>query len=77
MNHAQRAQELFYAGYNCAQAVFCAFAEDMGLDLDAAARLSSSSAAAWAACGSSVGPWPGRSWPWGCSGAIPTCRTRP
>ena len=42
MNHAQRAQELFYAGYNCAQAVFCAFAEDMGLDLDAAARLSSS-----------------------------------
>ena len=42
MNRHQRAQDLFYAGYNCAQAVFCAFAEDMGLDLDAAARLASS-----------------------------------
>lgn len=41
-DHATRAQDLFYAGYNCAQAVFCAFAEDMGLDLDAAARLASS-----------------------------------
>ena len=41
-DHATRARELFYAGYNCAQAVFCAFAEDMGLDLDAAARLASS-----------------------------------
>ena len=42
MDHAKRAQELFYAGYNCAQAVFCAFAADMGLDLETAARLSSS-----------------------------------
>ena len=42
MDHSQKAQELFYAGYNCAQAVFCAFAEDMGLDLDTAARLASS-----------------------------------
>lgn len=42
MNHAQRARELFYAGYNCAQAVFCAYAEDMGLELDAAARMASS-----------------------------------
>ena len=42
MDHAKRAQELFYAGYNCAQAVFCAFAEEMGLDRDTAARLSSS-----------------------------------
>ena len=41
-DHAKRAQELFYAGCNCAQAVFCAFAEDMGLDLDTAARLASS-----------------------------------
>ena len=41
-DHAQRAQELFYAGYNCAQAVFCAFAADMGLEPEAAARLSSS-----------------------------------
>lgn len=42
MDHSQKAQELFYAGCNCAQAVFCAFAEDMGLDLDTAARLASS-----------------------------------
>ena len=42
MHHPQRAQALFYAGYNCAQAVFCAFAADMGLDLETAARLSSS-----------------------------------
>ena len=41
-DHAKAAQDLFYAGYNCAQSVFCAFAEDMGLDLEAAARLSSS-----------------------------------
>lgn len=41
-DHAKRAQDLFYAGCNCAQAVFCAFAEDMGLDLDTAARLASS-----------------------------------
>ncbi len=42
VGHAQRAQELFYSGCNCAQAVFCAFAEDMGLDPDTAARLASS-----------------------------------
>ena len=41
-DHAKAAQDLFYAGYNCAQSVFCAFAEDLGLELDAAARLSSS-----------------------------------
>ena len=42
MNHEEKARELFYRGYNCAQAVFCAFAEDMGMDLETAARLSSS-----------------------------------
>ena len=42
MDHAQKARELFYVGYNCAQAVFCAFAEDMGMELRTAARLSSS-----------------------------------
>ena len=42
MDHAKRAQELFFEGYNCAQAVFCAFAQDMGLEPEAAARLSSS-----------------------------------
>ena len=42
MNHSEEAQRLFKAGYNCAQAVFCAFRDQTGLDLDAAARLSSS-----------------------------------
>ena len=42
VNHADRARELFYAGYNCAQAVFCAFCDLTGLDIDTAARLSSS-----------------------------------
>ena len=42
MNHAQEAQRLFMQGYNCAQAVFCAFCDETGLSLAAAARLSSS-----------------------------------
>ena len=42
MDHAEKAKELFLAGYNCAQAVFCAFCDETGLDVDAAARLSSS-----------------------------------
>ena len=42
MDHGQRAKELFYQGYSCAQSVFCAFCGDMGMDLDTAARLASS-----------------------------------
>ena len=42
MDHAKEAERLFLSGYNCAQAVFCAFCDETGLDLDAAARLSSS-----------------------------------
>lgn len=42
MNHAEEARRLFLAGYNCAQAVFCAFCDETGLGLDAAARLASS-----------------------------------
>ena len=42
MNHEERARQLFLEGYNCAQAVFCAFCEDMGMDIGQAARLSSS-----------------------------------
>ena len=42
MNHAEEAKRLFLAGYNCAQAVFCAFRDLTGMELDAAARLSSS-----------------------------------
>ena len=42
MNHADLARELFLEGYNCSQAVFCAFCDLTGLDIDTAARLSSS-----------------------------------
>ncbi len=42
IDHAQRARELFMEGYNCAQAVACAFGDVTGLDVDEAARLSSS-----------------------------------
>ena len=42
MNHAEEAKRLFLEGYNCAQAVFCAFCDLTGMDIDAAARLSSS-----------------------------------
>ena len=37
-----RAEELFYAGYNCAQSVFCAFEEQTGIPRAQGARLSSS-----------------------------------
>ena len=41
-DHAERAKALFLEGYNCAQAVFCAFIDVTGLSLSDAARLSSS-----------------------------------
>ena len=42
VSHAERARELFYSGYNCAQSVFCAFTDVTGFDLDTSARLASS-----------------------------------
>ena len=42
MDHAKEAERLFLEGYNCAQAVFCAFRDLTGMDLDAAARMASS-----------------------------------
>ena len=42
IDHAERAKALFLEGYNCAQAVFCAFTDLTGLDMDTAARLASS-----------------------------------
>ena len=41
-DHGQRAYDLFLEGYNCAQAAFCAFGDDTGMDREAAARLASS-----------------------------------
>lgn len=42
MDHKKEAVELFCSGYNCAQAVFTAFRDVMGLDKDTCLRLSSS-----------------------------------
>lgn len=42
MNHEEEARRLFMQGYNCAQAVFCAFCDETGLDIDTAARMASS-----------------------------------
>ena len=42
MDHASEARRLFLEGYNCAQAVFCAFIDLTELDLETAARVSSS-----------------------------------
>lgn len=40
--YSKKAGELFLQGYNCAQSVFCAFAEDLGIDFETALKLSSS-----------------------------------
>ena len=42
MNHILEARELFCSGYNCAQAVFTAFRDVMGLDKETCLKLSSS-----------------------------------
>lgn len=41
MDHSQKARELFESGYNCTQAVVCAFCDVTGMEIDQAARLSS------------------------------------
>jgi len=40
--HSELAKELFKKGYNCSQAVFAAFCDETGLDMDTALKLSSS-----------------------------------
>lgn len=45
--YSKKAGELFRQGYNCAQSVFCAFAEDIGMDFDTALKLSSSFGVEW------------------------------
>ena len=42
MTHGERAKELFLEGYNCSQAVAGAFCEEMGMDLETVAKMSSS-----------------------------------
>lgn len=40
--HSKIARRLFSEGYNCAQAVFCAFSEELGMDVKTAAKIASS-----------------------------------
>ncbi len=40
--HSDLAKELFKKGYNCSQAVFAAFCDETGLDIDTALKISSS-----------------------------------
>ncbi len=40
MDYAKKAEELFLSGYNCAQSVFGAFAEDLNMPVDVALKLS-------------------------------------
>ncbi len=40
MNHSHEAERLFREGYNCSQAVFCAFRDLTGYEMNEAARLS-------------------------------------
>ncbi len=40
MTKAEQAKQLFLNGHNCAQAVFCAFADELGLDNNTALTLS-------------------------------------
>ncbi|MEY8338378.1 C-GCAxxG-C-C family protein [Lachnospiraceae bacterium 62-35] len=42
MTHGERAKALFLEGYNCSQAVAGAFCEEMGMDLETVAKMSSS-----------------------------------
>ena len=42
MTHRERAESLFLSGYNCAQAVLCAYCDVTGLDFETAKRLSAS-----------------------------------
>ncbi len=42
MSHKEKAMSLFTGGYNCAQAVFCAYCEELDIDLDTGIKLSAS-----------------------------------
>lgn len=42
MSYQKKAEELFCQGYNCAQAVFLIFAEELGMEKETALKLSSS-----------------------------------
>ena len=39
MTKSERAEELFRSGMNCSQSVFCAFADEFGMDAETAAKV--------------------------------------
>ena len=41
MTREEKAEALFMEGLNCSQSVFCAFADDFGMDLETAKKVSS------------------------------------
>ena len=41
VNHAEKAKSLFESGYNCCQAVLCAYADELGLDNDRSVNMTS------------------------------------
>ena len=41
MTKVEKSEELFKSGMNCSQAVFCAFADEFGMDSETAAKVSS------------------------------------
>ena len=42
INHAEKAKSLFESGYNCCQAVLCAYADELGIDQNTALKIASS-----------------------------------
>lgn len=42
MDYRKKAENLFKEGYSCAQSVFCAFSDELGIDFETALKLSSS-----------------------------------
>lgn len=40
--YSKKGKEFFLKGYNCAQSVFCAFSDELGIDFETALKLSSS-----------------------------------
>ena len=41
-NYSENGRKLFKEGYNCAQAVFCTFVDDLGINFETALKLTSS-----------------------------------
>lgn len=41
-HYSEKGKKFFKEGYNCAQAVFCAFAEEIGMNFETALKISSS-----------------------------------